>query len=226
MKDMVGQTGLRNGSAVILLYHRVGSVGRDPWALTVTPERFADRLSVLAELGEPTHLTSAIDGRPSESQSVPSIAVTFDDGYADCLAHAVPELEARGVPATFFVPTSAVDNDRELWWDELDRLVFGSMGLPETASLAIDGRTFTWMIDDDDAREEASGWRAWEPADRNSRNALYIALWQALLPLDSRRRDDVIEQFRRLVGQHVKGGAKLDHRGGGKLDHPAVEWRG
>ena len=25
---------------------------------------------------------------------------------------------------------------------------------------------------------------------------------------------------------HVKGGAKLDHRGGGKLDHPAVEWRG
>ena len=24
----------------------------------------------------------------------------------------------------------------------------------------------------------------------------------------------------------VKGGAKLDHRGGGKLDHPAVEWRG
>ena len=24
----------------------------------------------------------------------------------------------------------------------------------------------------------------------------------------------------------VKGGAKLDYRGGGKLDHPAVEWRG
>ena len=24
----------------------------------------------------------------------------------------------------------------------------------------------------------------------------------------------------------VKGGAKSDHRGGGKLDHPAVEWRG
>ena len=26
--------------------------------------------------------------------------------------------------------------------------------------------------------------------------------------------------------ERVKGGAKLDHRGGGKLDHPAVEWRG
>ena len=25
---------------------------------------------------------------------------------------------------------------------------------------------------------------------------------------------------------YVKGGAKVDHRGGGKLDHPAVEWRG
>ena len=25
-------------------------------------------------------------------------------------------------------------------------------------------------------------------------------------------------------GGPVKGGAKLDHRGGGKLDHPAVEW--
>ena len=29
---------------------------------------------------------------------------------------------------------------------------------------------------------------------------------------------------RRLDTDHVKGGAKLDHRGGGKLDHPAVEW--
>ena len=27
-------------------------------------------------------------------------------------------------------------------------------------------------------------------------------------------------------GLGVKGGAKSDHRGGGKLDHPAVEWRG
>ena len=28
------------------------------------------------------------------------------------------------------------------------------------------------------------------------------------------------------TGALVKGGAKVDHRGGGKLDHPAVEWRG
>ena len=28
------------------------------------------------------------------------------------------------------------------------------------------------------------------------------------------------------VWSAVKGGAKADHRGGGKLDHPAVEWRG
>ena len=29
-----------------------------------------------------------------------------------------------------------------------------------------------------------------------------------------------------LDGESVKGGARVDHRGGGKLDHPAVEWRG
>ena len=30
---------------------------------------------------------------------------------------------------------------------------------------------------------------------------------------------------RKAAGRtNVKGGATLDHRGGGKLDHPAVEW--
>ena len=204
MTNALGQTGLPKEPAVILLYHRVGSVGRDPWALTVAPERFADHLSALVELGEPTHLTRAIDGGSPAKQSVPSIVVTFDDGYADCLSHAVPELEARGVPATFFVPTGAVDDEREFWWDELDRLVFGSSGLPKSASLAIDGRTFTWRLDyDNDDGREGAAWRAWEPAAPSSREALYVTLWQTFRPLSLRHRDDVIEQFRRLVGQNA-----------------------
>lgn len=206
MTNALGQTGLPKGRAVILLYHRVGSVGRDPWALTVAPERFADHLSVLVELGEPAHLTRAIDTGSPANPSVPSVVVTFDDGYADCLLHAVPELEARGVPATFFVPTGAVDDEREFWWDELDRLVFRSSGLPESVSLAIDGRTFTWRLDNlgnDDARQGASPWHAWEFAAPYSREALYATLWQMLRPLDPRHRDDVIEQFRRLVGQNA-----------------------
>ena len=45
---------------------------------------------------------------------------------------------------------------------------------------------------------------------------ILLAIWAGVLLSHARLRNRVL----------VKGGARLDHRGGGKLDHPAVEWRG
>ena len=40
------------------------------------------------------------------------------------------------------------------------------------------------------------------------------------------QRREALASLQLREGDIVKGGARLDHRGGGKLDHPAVEWRG
>jgi peptidoglycan/xylan/chitin deacetylase (PgdA/CDA1 family) len=46
--------------------------------------------------------------------------LTFDDGYFNN-AHAVPVLEEFRVPATFFISTRHVEEQRAFWWDVLYR---------------------------------------------------------------------------------------------------------
>ncbi len=123
--------GQRYGArTIILAYHRVASVDRDPLSLCVQPDHFADHLAVLrsyrvvplcsipAILGE--------GGTPKET-----VSITMDDGYADNLYAAKPLLEAHDVPATVFVTSGQTGSGREFWWDELDRLVHEQDRLPE-----------------------------------------------------------------------------------------------
>ena len=54
------------------------------------------------------------------------VVVTFDDGYADNVEHAVPVLERFGAPFTVYVTTGLVEGGgggAGLWWLALERLV-------------------------------------------------------------------------------------------------------
>jgi peptidoglycan/xylan/chitin deacetylase (PgdA/CDA1 family) len=64
----------------------------------------------------------------------PSIANTFDDGYADNLHAAARLLKRYDTPATFFIATGYIGGSREFWWDKLARIVFEShtSGTPES----------------------------------------------------------------------------------------------
>lgn len=107
----------------VLTYHRVGRVEdvgeMDPGLLEATPEELAAQLDVL---GTYCTVVSLADVRRSfRGRRLPPnpVLVTFDDGYADVHAHAVPILRRAGVPATFFVPTAFPDGGKLFWWDRV-----------------------------------------------------------------------------------------------------------
>jgi len=113
-----------NGGA-ILLYHRVTSLERDPQLLSVSPQNFADHVEVLKRHVNVVPLRE-MTARVSAGLRARTVAITFDDGYADNLLEAYPVLERNGIPATVFVTSGFVGSDRELWWDELDRVLLES----------------------------------------------------------------------------------------------------
>jgi peptidoglycan/xylan/chitin deacetylase (PgdA/CDA1 family) len=63
-------------------------------------------LDVEAALGEPAGARQRL------------VALSFDDGYADVVEHALPVLEQRGFRATVFVATGLVDGTAEPAWYE------------------------------------------------------------------------------------------------------------
>jgi len=108
------------GDAVILMYHRIDVVERDPWRLAVTPARFAEQLAVINEAFHPLPLQRLRESIATRQIPRAAAVLTFDDGYRDNLTTAKPLLEQHNVPATLFVTTGYLDSERDFWWDELE----------------------------------------------------------------------------------------------------------
>jgi peptidoglycan/xylan/chitin deacetylase (PgdA/CDA1 family)/SAM-dependent methyltransferase len=187
--------------ALILLYHRITELGTDPWALNVSPRHFADHLEALHQHANPLRLQQLTQAILDGNLPPRSVAITFDDGYADNLYTAKALLERYGIPATVFLTTGFIGQDREFWWDELDRLLLQSGTLPETLSLSVNESTHRWQLDDavhysPHVSEKHRSWRAWEDA-HNVRQSVYRSLYDLLQPLstDERRKalDDILE---------------------------------
>jgi peptidoglycan/xylan/chitin deacetylase (PgdA/CDA1 family) len=118
-------------AGIVLLYHRVTTLSLDPWSLAVTPEHFDQHMSVLRKFRARRLRDMA---RHPTSRSV---AVTFDDGYADNLAVARPIMDKYDIPGSVFVVTGYVGGLREFWWDELEQLVFQPLVLPAVVNIRI-----------------------------------------------------------------------------------------
>jgi peptidoglycan/xylan/chitin deacetylase (PgdA/CDA1 family) len=106
---------VRQGLAV-LTYHRVA---REPDPLRVrmlTAGEFRGQMRMLSRFFRPLALAEGLHALHAGTLPPRSVAVTFDDGYADNVHVALPILAAEGVPATFFIATSYLDGGR-MWND-------------------------------------------------------------------------------------------------------------
>jgi peptidoglycan/xylan/chitin deacetylase (PgdA/CDA1 family) len=112
----------------IVMYHYVRYVDRatDPlgFSLSVTPEQLAQQLDWLLAQGYTTvrmdRASACMFG--ADVCPVRSVALTFDDGYADAYSAALPALQARGMVATFYIITDRVGQPEYVSWEQLAAL--------------------------------------------------------------------------------------------------------
>ncbi|MFF0017542.1 polysaccharide deacetylase family protein [Streptomyces sp. NPDC005374] len=98
----------------IAMYHSVGDCSDDPYRITVTPDRLDRQLSWLRRRGLRGVSVSELLAAPSRTGLV---GLTFDDGYADFLDHALPVLTRHDCGATLFVLPGRLGGDNA--WDPL-----------------------------------------------------------------------------------------------------------
>ena len=93
----------RTPEVVVLMYH---SIDRSGWKLSVTPEAFERQMEYLSKKGWVVPLADVVAyAKGKKKLPTHAVAVTFDDGYRDILATALPILERYHVPATVFIPS-------------------------------------------------------------------------------------------------------------------------
>ena len=87
---------------VVLMYH---SVGRSDWGFSISPEEFEKQMNYLHKNGYKFLTAENLFEIISRKNSLvkKAVLVTFDDGYRDFIAEAVPILTKYNIPAVVFV---------------------------------------------------------------------------------------------------------------------------
>ena len=116
-----------DGRAVILVYHHIGTT--TPASTSVTPERFASHLDLLAAGGyRVVPLADVVEAlRSGKALPDRAVVLTFDDAYRSVYTEAFPRLRHRGWPFTVFVNTDAVDgrHANTMNWNQLREIEDG-----------------------------------------------------------------------------------------------------
>ncbi|MFE6426413.1 MULTISPECIES: polysaccharide deacetylase family protein [Streptomyces] len=99
------------------MYHSVGDRSEDPYRITVTPERLDAQLGWLRRRGLRGVSVAELLAARAQGEDRGLVGLTFDDGYADFVTHALPCLRRHGCGATLFVLPGRLGADNA--WDPL-----------------------------------------------------------------------------------------------------------
>ncbi len=194
------------GQGLILLYHRVADLPRDPQLMAVSPGRFREHLEMIRRHGQPMSLAAMTAAAAAGSLPPRAVAVTFDDGYSDNLRDARPLLEAFDVPATVFVTAGQVGSDREFWWDELERLLLEPVRPPGRLCLSVSGQVREWSLSEhESANPAADTWNVLSADPPSPRQRTYQEVCGLLRPLSAEHREVVLTSLREQTGMDAAG---------------------
>lgn len=212
---MVKRIKRTNSRAIILLYHRVLNLVSDPQLLCVTPKHFAEQLDILRQYTYPMPLRKFINTLQNRKIPRRSVVITFDDGYADNLYEAKPILQKFDIPATIFIATGSLGEEKEFWWDELERIFLRQEKIPETFQLKINGTVYNWELGkaahyNKEVYRKNLNWNVLESNDPGPRQKIYRSLCELVRPMPETERSEVLDEIRSWAG--VESTCRQTHR--------------
>lgn len=144
------------GAGAILTFHRVRPPRPGAFqpnrSLEITPEFFDEILTRLREADvDVISLDAAYERIVNGDTDRRFVVLTFDDGYRDNRAHALPILRRHNVPATLYLPSSFADGTGVLWWVELERAI----ARRDSISLNMGGEVRQFDTSTDAGKDEA-----------------------------------------------------------------------
>ncbi|MFV0135920.1 polysaccharide deacetylase family protein [Streptomyces sp. HMX87] len=148
------------------MYHSVGDRSDDPYRVTVTPGRLDGQLGWLRRRGLRGVSVADLLAARARGEGRGLVGLTFDDGYADFVTHALPLLRKWDCGATLFVLPGRLGADNA--WDRLGprKPLLTADGIRHVAAEGVEigshGLTHVDLTEADDAtlRAEVAGSRA------------------------------------------------------------------
>lgn len=187
-------------SSMILLYHRVLNYKSDPQLLAVSLDNFKEQMQYLKKNYQIITLEKLTNGIIENRVPKNSVAITFDDGYADNYFFMKPILEELDILATIFVTTSLIDKEREFWWDELEQVFLHADELPDHLDLRLNGFQISLNIQKSTS-ENFNDWNITLNKDLSSRKKAYLKFQSILKTLDHIKRNEIISYLFTWAGK-------------------------
>ncbi|MBC9725143.1 polysaccharide deacetylase family protein [Streptomyces sp. TRM68367] len=137
------------------MYHSVGDCSDDPYRIAVSPHRLDRQLRWLRRQGLRGVGVRELLAARARGAGQDLVGLTFDDGYADFVVHALPLLRRHGCGATLFVLPGRLGGDNT--WDPLGprRPLLSADGIRHAAAEGVEigshGLTHVDLTQADDA---------------------------------------------------------------------------
>jgi len=112
----------------ILMYHHIQPVekAREKWQtnFTVNSNVFENQMAYLTNSGYTTITLNELANALINKSSLPtkSIALTFDDGYADIYTYAFPILQKYNLKGNLMISTGLINNKDYLTWAQINEM--------------------------------------------------------------------------------------------------------
>jgi peptidoglycan/xylan/chitin deacetylase (PgdA/CDA1 family) len=197
-------SGMGEKRALILMYHQVCQKKADPWQLAVSPDCFQKQLEILKRKFTVVSLEELVTSLKREKLKSNMVAITFDDGFVDNYQNAAPLLEWYGMPATFYLTTNPLKDQKLYWWDELQSVILLTERLPKILKVNVAGKPFQFEFRRDQVltskmSQENFTWVYGKPTP-NERISLYLQLWKMIQPLQHLDQYTIMRELRAWAG--------------------------
>lgn len=110
----------QNQQIVILLYHRVHKFNEDCLLPSLHIKEFERQIRHIKKWYHVITLDQLIGLRIKGERKCISFIITFDDGYLNNKELAIPILRKYSVPATIYLTTGLMGDQKGLWVDEVE----------------------------------------------------------------------------------------------------------